>query len=253
MDGSLPSSDAFAHELATHEVQVASVEVSKKLRGGVWERSELARGIYAAVFAVGRWLSTHGVTPNSLTYVALSLALASGMAAAAGWYLLAAGCLLASGAFDLLDGIVARAGHQSTRFGALLDSTVDRLADSLPLLGLVVGTSQSALGSVVLVLAIMTGFAVSYVRARAEGLGISLPPLFMRRAERVVMLLLALVTGSITLPGFPSEVAMLSIIAVMALLSLVAAVWALRSAYVALALDDLARVSAPVAPTPSRP
>jgi CDP-diacylglycerol--glycerol-3-phosphate 3-phosphatidyltransferase len=253
MDGSLPSSDAFAHELATHQVEAASVEVSKKLRGGVWERSELARGVYAGVFAVGRWLSTHGVTPNSLTYAALSLALASGMAAAAGWYLSAAGCLLASGAFDLLDGIVARAGHQSTRFGALLDSTVDRLADSLPLLGLVVGTSQTALGSVVLVLAIVTGFAVSYVRARAEGLGISLPPLFMRRAERVVMLLLALVTGSITLPGFPSEVAMLSIIAVMALLSLVAAVWALRSAYVALALDDLARVSAPVAPTPSRP
>jgi CDP-diacylglycerol--glycerol-3-phosphate 3-phosphatidyltransferase len=258
MDGSLPSSDAFAHELATHEVvDVATAEVSKKLRGGVWERSELARGIYGAVFAVGRWLSEHGVTPNSLTYAALSLALASGMAAAAGFYLVAAGCLLVSGAFDLLDGIVARAGHQSTRFGALLDSTVDRLADALPLLGLVVGTSPSALGSVVLVVAMMTGFAVSYVRARAEGLGISLPPLFMRRAERVVLILLALVVGSITVPGFPSEVAMLSIIAMMALLSLVAAVWALRAAYVALELDDVAHVSvsvtAPAAPTPSRP
>jgi CDP-diacylglycerol--glycerol-3-phosphate 3-phosphatidyltransferase len=108
------------------------------------------------------------------------------------------------------------------------------------------------LAAVVLVAAMMTGFAVSYVRARAEGLGISLPPLFMRRAERVVLLLLALVTGSITVPGFPSEVAMLSIIAVMALLSLVAAVWALRSAYVVLALDEV-EVNAPAAPTPSRP
>ena len=80
MDGSMPSSDAFAHELATH-----TDEVSKKLRGGVWERSELARGIYAGVFAIGRWLSDHGVTPNSLTYAALSLALASGVAAALGW------------------------------------------------------------------------------------------------------------------------------------------------------------------------
>jgi CDP-diacylglycerol--glycerol-3-phosphate 3-phosphatidyltransferase len=157
---------------------------------------------------------------------------------------------LVSGAFDLLDGIVARAAHRSTRFGALLDSTVDRLADALPLLGLVVALSQTALSSAVLVVAMMTGFAVSYVRARAEGLGISLPPLFMRRAERVILLLLALVVGSISSPSFPSEVAMLSIIGVMALLSLVAAVWALRAV---LALDEGTRVNAPAQPTPSRP
>ena len=212
----------------------------------------MARGIYAAVLSLGRWLSHHGVTPNSLTYAALSLALASGVAAAAGHYLVAALCLLISGAFDLLDGIVARAAHMSTRFGALLDSTVDRLADALPLLGLVISCSQTALSSAVLVLAMMTGFAVSYVRARAEGLSIKLPPLFMRRAERVVLLLLALLVGSVTVSGFPAEVAMLSIIAVMALLSLVAAVWALRAAYVAVALSEVA-VTAPVAPTPSRP
>ena len=246
MDGSLPSSDAFAHEL------VATDEVSKKLRGGVWERSELARGTYAAVLSLGRWLAEHGITPNSLTYAALGLALASGVAAALGLYLVAALCLLASGAFDLLDGIVARAAHLHTRFGALLDSTVDRLADALPLLGLVVAGSQTPLSSAVLVVAIITGFTVSYVRARAEGLGISLPPLFMRRAERLVLLLLALVVGSVSVPGFPSEVAMLSVIAVMALLSLVAAVWALRAAYLALSHEE-ARVTVPAAPTPSRP
>lgn len=247
MDGSLPSSDAFAHELVTQ-----TDEVSRKLRGGVWERSELARSVYSAVLGIGRWLSDRGVTPNSLTYAALSLALASGVAAALGLYLLAAACLLVSGAFDLLDGIVARAAHRSSRFGALLDSTVDRLADALPLLGLVVACSESALARVVLVFAIITGFAVSYVRARAEGLGVSLPPLFMRRAERVVLLLAALVVGAVTAPAFPSEVAMLSIIGLMALMSLVAAIWALRAAYVALELDPL-QVSAPAAPTPSRP
>ena len=184
--------------------------------------------------------------------LALSLALASGVAAALGIYWLAAVSLLVSGAFDLLDGIVARAAHRSSRFGALLDSTVDRLADALPLLGLVVACSESALARVVLVFAIITGFAVSYVRARAEGLGVSLPPLFMRRAERVVMLLASLVVGSVTIEGFPSEVAMLSIIGMMALLSFVAAIWALRAAYVALELDQI-EVTAPAAPTPSRP
>jgi len=247
MDGSIPTSDAFSHELVP-----PADEVSRKLRGGVWERSELARGIYAAVLGFGRWLSARGVTPNSLTYAALSFALASGVAAALGHYLVAALCLLISGAFDLLDGIVARAAHMSSRFGALLDSTVDRLADALPLLGLVVACAQTALSSAVLVVAMMTGFAVSYVRARAEGLGINLPPLFMRRAERVVLLLLALVVGSISAVGFPAEIAMLSIIAVMALLSLVAAVWALRAAYVVLARDELT-LSAQAAPTPSRP
>lgn len=248
MDGSLPSSEAFAHELVT-----PTDEVSRKLRGGVWERSDLARGIYGATLGFGRWLSERGVTPNSLTYTALSLALLSGVAAALELYLFAAGCLVVSGVFDLLDGIVARAAHRSSRFGALLDSTVDRLADALPLLGLVVACSESALARVVLVLAIITGFAVSYVRARAEGLGISLPPLFMRRAERLVLILAALGVGSISTPGFPNEVAMLSIIGVMALLSLVAAIWALRAAYVALAPLELEVVSAPAAPTPSRP
>lgn len=248
MDGSLPSSDAFAHELVTH-----TDEVSKKLRGGVWERSELARTTYAAILGAGRWLAEHGITPNSLTYAALALAVASAVAAALGLYLAAAGCLLASGVFDLLDGIVARAAQLNTRFGALLDSTVDRLADALPLLGLVVAVSPSPLASGVLVTAMMTGFAVSYVRARAEGLGISLPPLFMRRAERLVLLLLALLLGAVEAPGFPSEVAMLSVIGVMALLSLVAAVWALRSAYVVLSADEETRVRAPAAPTPSRP
>jgi CDP-diacylglycerol---glycerol-3-phosphate 3-phosphatidyltransferase len=248
MDGSLPSSDAFAHELVTH-----TDEVSKKLRGGVWERSELARTTYAAILGAGRWLAEHGITPNLLTYAALALAVASAVAAGLGLYLAAAGCLLASGVFDLLDGIVARAAQLNTRFGALLDSTVDRLADALPLLGLVVAVSPSPLASGVLVTAMMTGFAVSYVRARAEGLGISLPPLFMRRAERLVLLLLALVLGAVEAPGFPSEVAMLSVIGVMALLSLVAAVWALRAAYVVLSADEETRVRAPAGPTPSRP
>jgi CDP-diacylglycerol--glycerol-3-phosphate 3-phosphatidyltransferase len=117
----------------------------------------------------------------------------------------------------------------------------------------VVACSHTPLAAAILVLAMMAGFAVSYVRARAEGLSIKLPPLFMRRAERLVMLLVALVLGSVTVPGFPSEVAMLSVIAVMAVLSLVAAVWAMRAAYVAVSFEEVARVSVPVAPTPSRP
>lgn len=248
MDGSLPSSNAFTPRLVSD-----ADEVSRKLRGGVWEHSELARATYTGVLSFGRWLSAHGVTPNSLTYGALALALASGVCAAFRQYLLAAAFLLLSGVLDLLDGVVARAAQRTSRFGALLDSTVDRLADALPLLGLVLAGPQPPLAVAVLVIGMLSGFAVSYVRARAEGLGVSLPPLFMRRAERLVMLVIALILGALTFSGFPSQVAMLSIIAVMAVLSLVAAVWAMRAAYVALAVDELGRVNGPTAPTPSRP
>ena len=79
MDGSLPSSSAFESELGARR----SDEVSRKLRGGVWEHSELARGAYTALLSFGRWLSNHGVSPNALTYAALLAALASGVAAAA--------------------------------------------------------------------------------------------------------------------------------------------------------------------------
>ncbi|HEY6078045.1 MAG TPA: CDP-alcohol phosphatidyltransferase family protein [Polyangiaceae bacterium] len=250
MDGSIPSSDAFAR---AHKLAPITDEVSKKLRGGVWERSELARSAYSSVLELGRWLSRQGITPNALTYVALLFAVGSGVAAATGAYLTSALLLLVSSVFDLLDGIVARSADMSTRFGALLDSTVDRLADALPLLGMAVACAETPLAAAVLMSAIVTGFAVSYVRARAEGLGIKLPTLFMRRAERIALLLAALLVGSISVPGFPSEVAMLSIVAVMAALSLVAAVWAMRAAYVALSRDELGRgVSVPAA-TPSRP
>lgn len=248
MDGSIPSSEAFVTERS-----LIADEVSKKLRGGVWAKSELARSAYTAVLLLGRWFSRHGVTPNQLTYGSLALAVASGLAAALGYYLVAAALLLASGAFDLLDGVVARAAHLSSRFGALLDSTVDRLADALPLFGLVVACSGKPLASAVLVLAIVAGFAVSYVRARAEGLGIRLPTLFMRRAERVALLLFALLVGSIDVPGFPSEVAMLSVVAAMGTLSVVAAVWAMRAAYLSLEGDERRRLNVPGAPTPSRP
>ena len=84
MDGSIPSSNAFA---GAHKLAPITDEVSKKLRGGVWERSELARSAYSSVLELGRWLSRQGITPNALTYVALAFAVGSGVAAAAGAYL----------------------------------------------------------------------------------------------------------------------------------------------------------------------
>lgn len=171
--------------------------VRSKLQGTVWQRMALAQGVYAVCLALGRALGKAGFTPNSITYASFVIALGAGGTAAFGLYATGALLLGVSGLCDVLDGIVARTTNQVSRYGALLDSTLDRFADAFPLLGVLVAVGQGWWGAVP-ALAMLAGFAVSYVRARAEGLGASLPPLFMRRAERIVLLAVSLLAASLT-------------------------------------------------------
>lgn len=98
--------------------------------------------------------------------------------------------ILLGGFFDMFDGVVARTNGKASRFGALLDSTLDRFSDASLLIGsawyffvqdhmLGVGLSAGTLVGALL---------VSYVRARAEGLGLSCHVGIMERPERIVLL-----------------------------------------------------------------
>jgi CDP-diacylglycerol--glycerol-3-phosphate 3-phosphatidyltransferase len=205
-----------------------------RLRGTVWDRSGLAVGVYRESIGFGRWLGALGVSPNALTYGSLVLAALAGAAVSAGWLLGGAGLVVASGLCDVLDGVVARATGRSSRFGALLDSTIDRLSDGFPLLGLVV--FYAPWGPAVLApgLAMLASLTVSYVRARAEGLGAELPPLYMRRAERVLMLVASLVAGAVPLGGSIPAPLTLAGVALIALLGAFGAIGALRAAHAAL-------------------
>jgi CDP-diacylglycerol--glycerol-3-phosphate 3-phosphatidyltransferase len=188
---------------------------------------------------VGAALAKVGVSAHLLTLTSLVFAAGVAATAAQGWFGAAAALLMASGACDLLDGIVARAQGSASRFGALLDSTVDRVADALPLLGLVVAFAKD--GPIVAVPAsAMTGvFAVSYVRARADALGVTLPPLFMRRPERVVLLILALLLADVGATWDPVRAPLtLALVAVLGALSAWSTVAALRWARVALERTD---------------
>lgn len=208
---------------------------TQRLRGTVWERFRAAGVLYRGALAFGQALGRAGVTADGLTYTSLLLAAAAGLVAAFGAFALAAGLVVASGLCDLLDGVVARATHTASTSGALLDSVIDRLADALPLLGLVVYYADE--GGVVAIpaLAMLGGFTVSYVRARAEGLGIELPPLFMRRAERVSLVTGSLVLGLVALPSLSVRAPLLLVgVALLALLGFVAAGWALHIARVTL-------------------
>ena len=102
--------------------------------------------------------------------------------------------VLFSGAFDLFDGALARAKGQVTKFGALLDSTLDRLSEAVVLLWLLVFClAQHSTWEVVLIfIALISSLLVSYIRARAEGLGMRCEVGIFTRAERVIVLALGL-------------------------------------------------------------
>lgn len=96
--------------------------------------------------------------------------------------------VLLAGVFDLMDGQVARAGRTATTFGALLDSTVDRYSEIVVWFGIAVSfiRAGSLWTSSALFFALAGSLMVSYVRARAEGLGEECRAGFMQRPERVI-------------------------------------------------------------------
>ncbi len=142
-------------------------------------------------------LARLGVSPNALTLLGLVVAGASAYLLSVGLLWAGGVVLLASGVFDLFDGALARATGRASRFGALLDSVVDRVSEMVVLLGLLVLyiQSSSAEGLVLVYLALAGSVLVSYLRARAEGLGIECRVGIMTRPERVVALGIGLVLG----------------------------------------------------------
>lgn len=133
--------------------------------------------------------------PNTLTWLALVISLIAAGTIATNHLIIGGFLVLLSGFFDILDGMLARLSNQVTRFGALLDSSFDRISDAVLLLGILVLylTSGGIIIEIVLIfLALVSAFLTSYVRARAEGLGIDCPVGLFTRAERVIILALGL-------------------------------------------------------------
>ena len=171
-----------------------------------------------------RLLIRLGLSPNAITFLGLLLAVASAA-------LLSVGCLagggvvlLVAGLFDLLDGAVARATGRATAFGALLDSVADRLSEAAVLLGLLIfyldessafnAVFTSDLGLVLVYIALAGSVMVSYVRARAEALGVDSRVGVMTRPQRVVMLAAGLIVGQWWLPAVTLALGVIATLAV---------------------------------------
>ncbi len=146
---------------------------------------------------VGQALARIGVTPNALTVAGCALNFGVGVVLALGYHLVGGVLVLVVGAFDMLDGAVARAASRTTTFGAFLDSTLDRYSEAAVFLGVLAdGARRGDLQTVLLAYAAAMGsLMVSYARARAEGLGLRCDVGWLQRPERVALLGLGLILG----------------------------------------------------------
>ena len=145
-------------------------------------------------------LSKSGITPNALTFINLALNIAAAYVIATGNFLLGGILVLVAGLFDLLDGALARFIKQTTRFGAILDSVADRISEAAILCGLLIWyiPQEGASLEIVLIFVVLIGsFLVSYIRARAEGLGWQCQVGLFTRAERVIVLAIGLLINQI--------------------------------------------------------
>lgn len=202
----------------------------KRLSGTVWERSEFAVSSYTMMLRFGHWLGRLGISANALTYASLAFAAVGCFAAARGYFWGAALAVSFGGLCDALDGVVARTTGSVSRYGALLDSTIDRVSDALPLLGIVLFHAPFPLLATLPALALLAAMVIPYARARAEALGAQLPSLFMRRPERIALLLLGLAAGGHHVaPGQPAPWLLLTM-GMLAGLNLTGAIVVLRAA-----------------------
>jgi len=161
-------------------------------------RASLQSGIYKVIDPVVKIFIKLGLTPNAVTSIGFVLNVGvaiifilgaeegnRGDLTYVGW---AGGLILFAGLFDMLDGQVARLGNMKSTFGALYDSVLDRYSELIMFLGICyyLVAHHYFLSSIFAFIALIGSMMVSYVRARAEGLGIECKGGLMQRPERVV-------------------------------------------------------------------
>lgn len=153
---------------------------------------------------VVRLLAAASISPNALTWLGFGLNVGAAVLIATRHLLTAGFVVLIGSLFDILDGALARQTNRTTRFGAILDSTLDRLSEAALLLGILglfllaraPGLPFAFIGTEGIILLIfITLFSsqlVSYIRARAEAMGIECQVGIFTRSERVIVLILGL-------------------------------------------------------------
>ncbi len=166
---------------------------------------------------LGNLFARTGIHPNILSASGLILSAIAGLIYSHGLFFWAAWVVVLAGICDSLDGQIARQTNKRSAFGAFFDSTLDRYSDMFFLIGLAyhfaggqdflglhgagVSVESSPWTVMVISLAMSGSFMVSYTRARAEGLGMECKRGLMQRPERIILLIIGSLLGSIPLLG----------------------------------------------------
>ena len=171
---------------------------------------ELLYKYYEAPFAA--FFDRIGFTPNMVTLLGLLIILISAIFISVGYFWIGGIIVAIGGALDLIDGALARKKGLVSKFGAMFDSVADRVQEALVLLGLLIyyslnncvstdlvpfdlweGFNSCAFAQIMTYTAFVGSVMVSYLRSRAEGLGIECKVGIMTRPERVAIISVGLV------------------------------------------------------------
>ncbi len=166
------------------------------------------------------------LSPNAITWIGFLITVGAAALIATGQIFIAGIVVLVAGLFDMLDGAVARVKGRVTRFGAVLDSTLDRLSEAVLLLALlyVFARDDRIIWSLVSGVALLGSLMVSYIRARVEGLGVPCKAGVFTRPERVII-----VAAGLLLSGI--DYVLISAIGLLAVLSFVTVIERLAYAW----------------------
>jgi CDP-diacylglycerol--glycerol-3-phosphate 3-phosphatidyltransferase len=157
--------------------------------------TRFANRVRSRLGPLGRFVARSGITPNTITIVGLILNVGVAAVIASGNLVLGGVFVLLAGAFDALDGAVARATGKTSQFGSFLDSTLDRYSEAVVFAGVLIYLTRTDAGTIPILLTYATivgSLMISYTRSKAEAIGIRGDVGFAQRLERVVILALAL-------------------------------------------------------------
>ncbi len=193
---------------------VHSTQPERHVKGGQrWESpSDWARARAAVILKpIAHLLDRIGVQPNTITLLGLLLQVGVGLLFYLGYVQWSGWLLLIFAPMDALDGALARVAGKKSRFGAFLDSTLDRLSDAALILGLAGHHLRSGadLEATLFLVALVAALMVSYTRARAEALGFDCRVGVLTRMERIA--LIAILSGFGLLTPLAWSLAVLSV------------------------------------------
>ena len=181
-------------------------------------KGEIKDSLRKILYPLVGFLAALGVTPTMVTVFGLALSAVGAVFAARGSLLVAGIILLVAGLCDTLDGSLARLQGTVSTFGAFIDSTGDRIMELFYFGALIFYfLGQGAFGAImifIVLIALSGSLLTSYVRARAEGLGLECTVGWLERPERVAALVIGLLLGRVVLVISILFIAVLSVITV---------------------------------------